>query len=94
MSMCQNSYAQESFLSMQNTSTDVVLVDRREACITMKQRRLSAKAKLRTASMYTICKKHGNYENAEQMYKNVKVDTSSTLPNDTKMTARSPGLEE
>lgn len=38
------------------TSTDVVLLNRRDTCIATKQRRLSAKAKLRTASRHTICK--------------------------------------
>lgn len=34
------------------TSTDVVLLDTRDACMIMKQRRLSAKAKFRTASRF------------------------------------------
>lgn len=39
------------------TSTEVVLLERRDAWIIMKQRRLSAKAKFKTASGYKICKK-------------------------------------
>ena len=52
------------------TSTDVVLLDTRDACMIIKQRRLRAKAKFRTASRYTICKEHGNNEKAETKHGN------------------------
>ena len=64
------------------TSTDVVLLDTREACMTTKQRRLSAKAKFRTASRYTICKEHRNNEKAETKawrWKKVKKKKSINL---------------
>lgn len=40
------------------TSTEVVLLKSREICMTTKQRRLSTKARLRTALRDGICKKY------------------------------------
>ena len=54
------------------TSTDEVLLDTRDACMIIKQRRLRAKAKFRTASRYTICKEHGNNEKVETKHENGK----------------------
>lgn len=78
------------------TSTDVVLLDTRDACMIIKQRRLRAKAKFRTASRYTICKKHGNNEKVETKHGNGKRKKKCSiqakhLPKAKKIIARLPG---
>lgn len=43
------------------TSTEVVLLERRDACIMMKQRRLNEKATFKTVSKHKICKKQKEF---------------------------------
>lgn len=77
------------------TSTEVVLLMRRLVCIITKQRRLSAKAKFRTASMYKICKKEGHHENAELLHRYFSnYFGREELPKAKKVAARFPGDSE
>lgn len=44
------------------TSMEVVLLDRRDACIITKQTRLSEKARFKTAAKKKPCKQHGELD--------------------------------
>lgn len=78
---------------MSTTSIDVVLLDRSDACITMKQRRLKAKARLRTASSKQSVRQMKT--TIEDCYTGMEtINSTNNSPKARKIIARLPAEEE